>query len=176
MTASGPRWRMSTSPMRTLPRVALRRAAGRHCWQHWAHGQRTGCPVHAQGVRRYDALTGPLGGGQWLLPVRCVVCGRGSIGGAMLKPTATHPQPIAPARRTRQLTRRRLVTTTLVTLGAALSLSGLVGCRLDVPTPPTPTAAPSAIVDPNELAIGAILSLTGRFSREGALMKAGYET
>jgi branched-chain amino acid transport system substrate-binding protein len=40
--------------------------------------------------------------------------------------------------------------------------------------PPTPTVAPPSVA--SELAIGIVLSLSGRFSREGALMRAGYET
>lgn len=45
-----------------------------------------------------------------------------------------------------------------------------------MPETPTPAAAPVApAVAASELQIGVILSLSGRFSREGALMRAGYE-
>src|SRR5688500_5266949 len=68
-------------------------------------------------------------------------------------------------------TRRRFLASALLATGAA----GLAGCTLVVPTPSpaTPTAAPAQSA--SDLAIGIVLSLTGRYSREGALLRAGYE-
>jgi branched-chain amino acid transport system substrate-binding protein len=68
-------------------------------------------------------------------------------------------------------TRRRFLASALLATGAA----GLAGCTLVVPTPSpaTPTAAPAQSA--SDLAIGVVLSLTGRYSREGALLRAGYE-
>jgi len=68
--------------------------------------------------------------------------------------------------------RRRFLESAL--LGAA-SL-GLAACTLTVPdrAAPPATAAPASAA--SELPIGVVLSLSGRFSREGALMRAGYET
>lgn len=69
------------------------------------------------------------------------------------------------------LSRRRLLTTALLGAGAV----GLAACTLQVPTP-TPAAprqAPGQTI--SDLAIGVVLSLTGRYSREGALIRAGYE-
>jgi branched-chain amino acid transport system substrate-binding protein len=78
-----------------------------------------------------------------------------------------------PPGRTRQgtLNRRRFLASALLAIGAV----GLAGCTLAVPTPPpaTPTAAPAQT--PSDLAIGTVLSLSGRYSREGALLRAGYE-
>jgi branched-chain amino acid transport system substrate-binding protein len=59
--------------------------------------------------------------------------------------------------------------------GTASLLAGS-GCTFNVPPPPTPTAVPGPVVGPNDLPVGVVLSLSGRFSREGALMKAGYQT
>lgn len=53
---------------------------------------------------------------------------------------------------------------------------GLAGCTLQVPPPPTPTPTVGPAVAAGDVPIGVVLSLTGRFSREGAMMKAGYET
>jgi branched-chain amino acid transport system substrate-binding protein len=52
---------------------------------------------------------------------------------------------------------------------------GLGGCALAVPerAAATPTAAPAT--SGTDLAVGVVLSLSGRFSREGALMRAGYD-
>jgi branched-chain amino acid transport system substrate-binding protein len=79
--------------------------------------------------------------------------------------------PLAAARR-RSLSRRRFLRATILGVGA----TGLLGCTLSVPARPgpTPTAAPATAA--SDLAIGVVLSQTGRFSREGALLWAGYET
>ena len=60
-------------------------------------------------------------------------------------------------------------------------LAGLLAttaCSFPVPAEPTPTSAPvTATTDSRPpLRIGATVSLTGRFSREGQLLLAGYET
>lgn len=53
---------------------------------------------------------------------------------------------------------------------------GVAGCTLSVPAP-SPTPQPAAPAQSgSDVAIGVVLSLSGRFSREGALMRAGYET
>jgi branched-chain amino acid transport system substrate-binding protein len=69
------------------------------------------------------------------------------------------------------MTRRSFVAALLVGVAAATA-----GCTLDVPppTPPTPTVPPATLA--SELPIGVVLSLSGRYSREGALMRAGYTT
>ena len=62
-------------------------------------------------------------------------------------------------------------------MGAALLVTGaagLEGCTLVVPPPPTPTAVAPGQAG-SELEIGVVLSLSGRYSREGALMRSGYE-
>ena len=69
------------------------------------------------------------------------------------------------------VTRRQL----LCGLIAASASVGLFGCTITVPTPPAPPPTVAATVVASEIAVGIVLSLTGRFSREGALMKAGYE-
>ena len=69
-------------------------------------------------------------------------------------------------------TRRRFLG---MALGASASLS-LAACTMAVPVPPpaaTPTIGPAQ--SPSELLLGVVLSLSGRYSREGALMRAGYE-
>ncbi|MFN8635702.1 MAG: ABC transporter substrate-binding protein [Chloroflexota bacterium] len=72
----------------------------------------------------------------------------------------------------RSVTRRQLLRTALQAVGAL----GLAGCTLAVPSP-TPTSPPAAPAQAgSEIALGVVLSLSGRFSREGALMRAGYET
>jgi branched-chain amino acid transport system substrate-binding protein len=72
--------------------------------------------------------------------------------------------------RRRTVSRRRFCLSLLATASV-----GLAGCTLAVPSPPppTPTAAPAQ--SPSELAVGVVLSLSGRYSREGALMRAGYD-
>src|SRR5215204_4043519 len=69
------------------------------------------------------------------------------------------------------LSRRRFLVAALLATGAV----GLAGCTLAVPTPApaTPTAVPGQAA--SDLPIGVVLSLTGRYSREGALIRAGYE-
>ncbi len=69
------------------------------------------------------------------------------------------------------VSRRRFLTAALLATGAV----GLAACTLAVPTPTpaVPTAAPGQAA--SDLAIGVVLSLSGRYSREGALMRAGYE-
>jgi len=69
------------------------------------------------------------------------------------------------------VTRRRFLAAALLTTAAA----GLAGCTLAVPTPvpATPTAGPGQVA--SDLPVGVVLSLSGRYSREGALMRAGYE-
>lgn len=70
------------------------------------------------------------------------------------------------------VSRRRFLRATL----AAMSGSLLAACTLTVPElpEPTPTVAPASVT--GEVTLGLILSLTGRYSREGALMLAGYQT
>ena len=69
------------------------------------------------------------------------------------------------------LTRRRFLASALLATGVA----GLSGCTLAVPASPpaTPTVAPAQ--SPSDVTIGVVLSLSGRYSREGALLRAGYE-
>jgi branched-chain amino acid transport system substrate-binding protein len=71
--------------------------------------------------------------------------------------------------------RRFLGQAVLKTAGLGAASLGLAGCTLTVPDrpPPTPTSGPA--ISPSDLAIGVVLSQTGRYSREGALMRAGYE-
>ncbi|MCC6176523.1 MAG: ABC transporter substrate-binding protein [Chloroflexi bacterium] len=66
------------------------------------------------------------------------------------------------------MSRRRL-------LVALIGGCGLTACRLDVP-PPTPRATPTPAPAGDALVVGATLSLSGRYSREGAILQAGYET
>jgi branched-chain amino acid transport system substrate-binding protein len=75
-----------------------------------------------------------------------------------------------------QPTRRTFLRRAALMLAGSLSSLGLAACTLDVPAPPTPTAAPSNRVGPDDVVVGAVLSLSGRYSREGTLMKAGYQT
>jgi branched-chain amino acid transport system substrate-binding protein len=102
---------------------------------------------------------------------------RGSIGDAMSQPVRVTrpPSTVAPVT-SRLWTRRGFVRHAALALVGALTVTSAIGCTLAVPLPPTPTAAPSARVGPDDVVIGAVLSLSGRFSRQGALMKAGYET
>jgi branched-chain amino acid transport system substrate-binding protein len=85
------------------------------------------------------------------------------------------------------ITRRTFIGTVFAVTGAA----GLLACTTSAPSlppnsPPSPPVAeaqpspsPSPLAAPaqseSELAVGAVLSLTGRYSREGALIRAGYE-
>ena len=78
-------------------------------------------------------------------------------------------------RRTTRVSRRRFVAG-LSGIASVLSLLGASACRLEVPPPPTPTQAPALVVHPDDLIVGVVLSLSGRFSREGNLMRAGYQT
>ena len=66
----------------------------------------------------------------------------------------------------RQLLRGLLATTAMV---------GLAGCTMTLPEPPARTPTPVPAVVTADVVVGIVLSLTGRYSREGALMKAGYE-
>src|SRR4051812_41453784 len=68
---------------------------------------------------------------------------------------------------------RRAFLKTAVSGAAALSV---LGCTMAVPPPraPTPTVGPSTTA--SDIVVGVILSLSGRYSREGALIRAGYET
>lgn len=70
------------------------------------------------------------------------------------------------------VSRRQFLRTALLVAGGG----GLAACTLAVPTPiPTPpTVAPGQTE--SDLSIGVVLSLSGRYSREGALIRAGYET
>jgi branched-chain amino acid transport system substrate-binding protein len=61
----------------------------------------------------------------------------------------------------------------LSVLGAASI--GLAGCTMTVPPRPSPTPTVAPATTDADLSIGVVLSLTGRFSREGALIRAGYE-
>jgi branched-chain amino acid transport system substrate-binding protein len=72
--------------------------------------------------------------------------------------------------------RRWFVATVAGALVGASSLALTSACTLQVPPPATPTAVPGPTVSPDDLAVGVILSQSGRYSREGALMKAGYQT
>jgi branched-chain amino acid transport system substrate-binding protein len=69
-------------------------------------------------------------------------------------------------------TRRRLLLAALAASTAALAQTA---CTMTLPEPsaPAPTVAPS--VPGSEINLGLVLSLSGRYSREGALMRAGYE-
>ena len=69
------------------------------------------------------------------------------------------------------LSRRRFLISMLATSGAL----GLSGCTFPVPTPTVATATIAPGQPSTDLPIGVVLSLTGRYSREGALMRAGYE-
>ena len=70
------------------------------------------------------------------------------------------------------MSRRRLLRAALVTV-TGVSLSA---CTMAVPEPPapSPTAVPAVVTA--EIVVGLVLSLSGRYSREGAMMRAGYET
>lgn len=59
-------------------------------------------------------------------------------------------------------------------LGATWTV-GLFGCTLTVPQPPAPPPTAVPAVATAEVVVGIVLSLTGRYSREGALMRAGFE-
>jgi branched-chain amino acid transport system substrate-binding protein len=78
----------------------------------------------------------------------------------------------APVVATRPICRRRFLR--LAVLGAGAF--GLAGCTMAVPERPTPTPTVAPATTASEIPIGVVLSLTGRFSREGALIRAGYET
>lgn len=84
-----------------------------------------------------------------------------------------------------RITRRSFLGTALAIAGA----TGLLACTTSAPSsslspsPPVaearPSPSPSPLAAPaqsgSELVVGAVLSLTGRYSREGALLRAGYE-
>lgn len=70
------------------------------------------------------------------------------------------------------MSRRRFLRSAVLGAGAV----GLAGCTLRVPERPAPTPTVAPATTASELAVGVVLSLTGRFSRDGALMRAGYET
>jgi branched-chain amino acid transport system substrate-binding protein len=76
------------------------------------------------------------------------------------------------ARARRAISRRTLLASALTVAGAF----GLGGCRLAVPAPPAATPTTGPALSPSEFPVGVVLSLSGRFSREGALLRAGYET
>jgi branched-chain amino acid transport system substrate-binding protein len=74
--------------------------------------------------------------------------------------------------RRRRSSRRRLLRSLLL---GAVSV-GLAGCSMPVPPPPTPAPTAVPALAESELPVGIVLSLSGRYSREGALLRAGYET
>src|SRR6266536_2395416 len=103
--------------------------------------------------------------------------GRGSIRLAMgPSPQSQASLPPADTIGSPRGSRRAFLKRTAVLLAGSISAPGLAACTLDVPSAPTPTAAPSTQVSVNDVVVGAVLSLSGRFSREGTLMKAGYQT
>lgn len=86
-------------------------------------------------------------------------------------PEAQHAKGRPDPSRPGLATRRRFLKTVLL----AGSGAGLAACTLAVPTPTSvlPSVAPGQTSA--DLPIGVVLSLTGRYSGEGALLRAGYE-
>jgi branched-chain amino acid transport system substrate-binding protein len=62
----------------------------------------------------------------------------------------------------------------LILLSALVALGLAGGCQ-PAPSPPEPTPMSAAPVGMDSLSVGALVSQSGRFSREGALLLAGYE-
>jgi len=95
---------------------------------------------------------------------RPAIPGTPAVAGHLARPSRRASGELAVSRR--QLLRALLGATATV---------GLFGCTMSVPQPPAPppTAVPSVVTA--DVVVGVVLSLTGRFSREGALMRAGYE-
>lgn len=87
---------------------------------------------------------------------------------------AVCPDPATPDHGSRSggRSRRRF----LASSASLVASLGLGACTMPLPAPKvaTPTAVPA--VSESVLPIGVILSLSGRYSREGAMMRAGYET